>query len=181
MKRRLSGAVEVWKMGRRRVGGRVIGSLVENWPIKFSFESPLGSETVHQKFDCGHGRHLQCSSHKPRLVTKYSNKSDWWRESRRFTRWRFTNFTRSMSQSLSPECTPLKQEYDSCFNSWFEGYLEPAVAASLSTEARMEYSKQKAEEFEEKCGKIWKSYRSCVQVCNLSIGTSELIFSLSLV
>ena len=85
----------------------------------------------------------------------------------------------SMSQSLSKECTPLKQEYDTCFNSWFEGYLEPAVSAASSPEARTEYSKRKAEEFEEKCGKIWQSYRSCVQVYNLSIRTFDLIFSLS--
>ena len=31
-------------MGRRRVGGRVIGNSIENWPIRFGFES---SETVH--------------------------------------------------------------------------------------------------------------------------------------
>ncbi|KAF8812782.1 hypothetical protein BYT27DRAFT_7273261, partial [Phlegmacium glaucopus] len=30
--------------------------------------------------------------------------------------------------------TPLKQTYDSCFNSWFEGYLEPAVSTSSSAE-----------------------------------------------
>jgi TRIAP1/MDM35 family protein len=86
----------------------------------------------------------------------------------------------SMSQSLSKECTPLKQAYDTCFNSWFEGYLEPAVAASSSPEARTEYSKRKAEEFQEKCGKIWESYRSCVQVCIhlFSIGILyELILS----
>lgn len=69
-----------------------------------------------------------------------------------------------MSQSLAPQCTPLKQEYDSCFNSWFEGYLEPAVAASKSTEARAAYSKKKADEFQEKCGKIWEQYKACVQV-----------------
>lgn len=75
-------------------------------------------------------------------------------------------FQYTMSQSLSPECTPLKQAYDTCFNSWFEGYLEPAVSASSSsTEARAEYSKKKAEEFQGKCGKIWESYRSCIQVC----------------
>lgn len=69
-----------------------------------------------------------------------------------------------MAHSLSPECTPLKHEYDSCFNAWFEGYLEPAVASASSAEARAAYSKQKAEEFEQKCGKIWNSYRDCVQV-----------------
>jgi len=30
-------------------------------------------------------------------------------------------------RSLSPKCTPLKQRYDSCFNAWFEGYLQPAL------------------------------------------------------
>ena len=73
-----------------------------------------------------------------------------------------------MSQSLSPECTPLKHAYDACFNAWFEGYLRPAVALSSpnsTPEARAAYSKQKAEEYEEKCGKIWADYKACVQVC----------------
>ncbi|ORX37198.1 hypothetical protein BD324DRAFT_625140 [Kockovaella imperatae] len=30
-------------------------------------------------------------------------------------------------ESLSARCTPLKREYDSCFNAWFEGYLQPAL------------------------------------------------------
>jgi len=33
-------------------------------------------------------------------------------------------------RSLSPKCTPLKQQYDSCFNAWFEGYLQPALDSS---------------------------------------------------
>jgi TRIAP1/MDM35 family protein len=70
-----------------------------------------------------------------------------------------------MAQSLSDACTPLKQKYDSCFNAWFGGYLEPAVAASATLEKRAQYSKQKAEEFQEKCGAIWESYRECIQVC----------------
>jgi hypothetical protein len=69
-----------------------------------------------------------------------------------------------MAHSLEDRCTPLKLEYDSCFNSWFEGYLEPAVSVSASPENRAEYSKAKAEEYERKCGKIWASYRDCVQV-----------------
>jgi TRIAP1/MDM35 family protein len=69
-----------------------------------------------------------------------------------------------MAASLSSECTPLKTAYDSCFNAWFEGYLEPAVAASASKEQRTAYSKQKAEEYEEKCGKLWSSYKDCLQV-----------------
>ncbi|KAI0341323.1 hypothetical protein BDW22DRAFT_1296683, partial [Trametopsis cervina] len=66
-----------------------------------------------------------------------------------------------MAQSLSEECTPLKRQYDSCFNAWFEGYLEPAVAATPAE--RLKYSQDKAEEYEAKCGQIWSQYRSCVQ------------------
>lgn len=69
-----------------------------------------------------------------------------------------------MAHSLTAECTPLKLEYDSCFNAWFEGYLEPAVAASASPEKRAAYSKEKADEFDRKCGKIWEGYKTCVQV-----------------
>ncbi|CAA7263568.1 unnamed protein product [Cyclocybe aegerita] len=80
-----------------------------------------------------------------------------------------------MSQSLSPKCTPLKQNYDSCFNSWFEGYLEPAVAASNLPEARAAYSKKKADEFQEKCGKVWEEYKSCVQGAVKEAGLDKLL------
>lgn len=76
----------------------------------------------------------------------------------------YANLNPSMAHSLEERCTPLKLEYDSCFNSWFEGYLEPAVSVSASPENRAEYSKAKAEEYERKCGKIWATYRDCVQV-----------------
>ncbi|KIK90966.1 hypothetical protein PAXRUDRAFT_150653, partial [Paxillus rubicundulus Ve08.2h10] len=71
-----------------------------------------------------------------------------------------------MAHSLTPRCTPLKHAYDSCFNTWFEGYLEPAIKHSkdLPQGQRNEYAKQKAEEFEEKCGAIWAQYKGCVQV-----------------
>ncbi|KIM64145.1 hypothetical protein SCLCIDRAFT_1213559 [Scleroderma citrinum Foug A] len=71
-----------------------------------------------------------------------------------------------MAESLSPECTPLKHAYDSCFNSWFEGYLEPAVSHSktLLESQRNEYTKQKADEFERNCGAAWRQYKGCVQV-----------------
>ena len=69
-----------------------------------------------------------------------------------------------MSQSLSEECTPLKRKYDACFNAWFEGYLEPAVSASVTTEQRKKFSQEKAAEFERSCGKVWQEYRACVQV-----------------
>lgn len=79
-----------------------------------------------------------------------------------------------MAHSLAAECTPLKIEYDSCFNSWFEGYLEPAVSASATPDQRAKYSKQKAEEYENKCGKIWASYRECVQVRRLVLVPDDL-------
>lgn len=72
---------------------------------------------------------------------------------------------RTMASSLSAKCTPLKLEYDSCFNAWFEGYLEPLADPSTTTEERRERSAQKAREYEESCGKVWESYRECIQVC----------------
>jgi len=80
-----------------------------------------------------------------------------------------------MSQSLSPECTPLKQTYDACFNSWFEGYLEPAIAASSSPQATAAYSKKKADEFDQKCGKLWQNYKACVQVSDIQISSPSLL------
>jgi TRIAP1/MDM35 family protein len=68
-----------------------------------------------------------------------------------------------MAESLAPQCTPLKTAYDACFNSWFEGYLEPAVAASQTAD-REAYSKKKAEEYQQKCGKVWDEYKTCIQV-----------------
>ncbi|KAI0275658.1 mitochondrial distribution/morphology family 35/apoptosis [Russula aff. rugulosa BPL654] len=80
-----------------------------------------------------------------------------------------------MAHSLEDRCTPLKLEYDSCFNSWFEGYLEPAVSVSASPENRAEYSKAKAEEYERKCGKIWASYRDCVRKAVKDKGLDDLL------
>jgi len=69
-----------------------------------------------------------------------------------------------MASSLAEECTPLKHQYDSCFNAWFEGYIEP-VAEGTTPEQRKERSVEKAKEYEERCGKVWESYKVCVQVC----------------
>ncbi|KAH8116019.1 mitochondrial distribution/morphology family 35/apoptosis [Phellopilus nigrolimitatus] len=78
-----------------------------------------------------------------------------------------------MAHSLAEECTPLKHAYDSCFNAWFEGYLQPAVSAA--SEQRAEYTKAKADEFEEKCGKIWEGYRACVQKAVKDKGLDEML------
>lgn len=66
-----------------------------------------------------------------------------------------------MAHSLSPECTPLKQSYDSCFNTWFETYLKPLPSTATPSE-REEWTKGKTKEYEEKCGKVWEAYRDCV-------------------
>jgi len=66
--------------------------------------------------------------------------------------------------------------YDSCFNAWFEGYLEPAVAAaSTSQKHREAYSQQKAAEFQEKCGAVWESYKACVQKAVKNKGLDALL------
>ncbi|KAJ7287047.1 mitochondrial distribution/morphology family 35/apoptosis [Mycena rebaudengoi] len=68
-----------------------------------------------------------------------------------------------MADSLSPACTPLKHEYDSCFNVWFEGYLEPAISPSATDAQRAAHYQQKADEFQAKCGKVYEEYRNCIQ------------------
>lgn len=68
-----------------------------------------------------------------------------------------------MASSLSTDCTPLKLEYDACFNAWFEGYLEP-LTSHTTTEQRQERAAEKAREYEQRCGKVWETYKSCVQV-----------------
>ena len=71
-----------------------------------------------------------------------------------------------MSQSLSKECTPLKAEYDSCFNAWLESYLTPELRPDSISEqdwvARR--SKTKAKEYDDKCGDVWKAYSACIKV-----------------
>ncbi|KAI0030590.1 mitochondrial distribution/morphology family 35/apoptosis [Vararia minispora EC-137] len=78
-----------------------------------------------------------------------------------------------MAQSLAPECTSLKLKYDACFNSWFEGYLEPAVAVPSTDRAA--YARAKAEEYDRKCGAVWGSYRACVEKAMEEKGLSELV------
>ncbi|KAM6492457.1 Mitochondrial distribution/morphology family 35/apoptosis, partial [Amanita muscaria] len=80
-----------------------------------------------------------------------------------------------MADSLSAECTPLKQKYDSCFNAWFEGYLDPAIANNTSAEERAAYSKMKADEYQAKCGQIWEKYRECVQKAVKKRGLEKLL------
>ncbi|KAG8852496.1 hypothetical protein FRB96_008684 [Tulasnella sp. 330] len=84
-----------------------------------------------------------------------------------------------MAHSLSPECTPLKLEYDSCFNAWFEGYLQPMASFSsqgpLSREEKLAQNRKKAEDYEARCGKIWQSYRACVQKAVKGSGLTKML------
>jgi len=83
-----------------------------------------------------------------------------------------------MASSLSPQCTPLKHEYDNCFNSWFEGYLEPVVGSNgteASKQDREKHVKAKAEEYEHNCGKLWSAYKECVQKAVVEKGLEQLL------
>ncbi|KAJ7668982.1 hypothetical protein B0H17DRAFT_1086988 [Mycena rosella] len=57
---------------------------------------------------------------------------------------------------------PLKQEYDACFNLWFEGYLEPTPSSATDAQ-RIAHYQRKASEFESKCGKVYAEYQNCIQ------------------
>ncbi|TXT15988.1 hypothetical protein VHUM_00491 [Vanrija humicola] len=61
-------------------------------------------------------------------------------------------------RSLAEECTPLKQRYDSCFNLWFEGYLQQPLDTSGMTRAQI-----KAAEYERYCGAAWREYQGCLR------------------
>ncbi|KAF9809140.1 hypothetical protein IEO21_07541 [Rhodonia placenta] len=82
-----------------------------------------------------------------------------------------------MAHSVSEACTPLKREYDACFNAWFEGYLEPAVSASASADParRTTFAQEKAAEYERSCGKVWAQYRECVQGAVKEKGLDSLL------
>ncbi|KAG8755523.1 hypothetical protein FRC11_005974 [Ceratobasidium sp. 423] len=81
-----------------------------------------------------------------------------------------------MAESLSPKCTPLKHAYDTCFNAWFEGYLEPVTTGSGNQPTDQASRAQRmAAEYEEKCGKLWEGYRECVQRAVKGKGLTELL------
>ncbi|KAH7049472.1 hypothetical protein BKA62DRAFT_739298 [Auriculariales sp. MPI-PUGE-AT-0066] len=65
-----------------------------------------------------------------------------------------------MASSLTAECTPLKKEYDACFNGWFGVTLSPSI---------------QAEQYEKNCGALWASYRDCVHRAVESKGLMQLL------
>ncbi|CAO1639370.1 unnamed protein product [Sympodiomycopsis kandeliae] len=100
--------------------------------------------------------------------------------------------------SLSPECTPLKHRYDTCFNSWFEEYLSLGTDSSASSSSSTatpsgssfwgrsssanssnstmldskEKRKQLRLELDGKCGEVLKSYQDCVKK---ALGQREIL------
>ncbi|KAG8911455.1 hypothetical protein FRC00_006462 [Tulasnella sp. 408] len=79
-----------------------------------------------------------------------------------------------MAHSLSPECTPLKIAYDSCFNAWFEGYLQPAPRG-ISSQERLKRMELKRKEYDERCGKLWEDYRACLQKAVKDSGLTDML------
>ncbi|EDR01301.1 uncharacterized protein LACBIDRAFT_312227 [Laccaria bicolor S238N-H82] len=67
----------------------------------------------------------------------------------------------------------LQAKYDTCFNAWFEGYLEPAVAVSSSE--RSAYSQQRADEFGRTAGRFGNNISPCVQKAVMEKGLGELL------
>jgi TRIAP1/MDM35 family protein len=66
----------------------------------------------------------------------------------------------------------MKKAYDSCFNHWFDEYLQLAAPIPPTAgkgnpkveEERQAKIKAKAVQYEEKCGATWKAYRDCLEV-----------------
>ncbi|EJT99444.1 hypothetical protein DACRYDRAFT_23966 [Dacryopinax primogenitus] len=81
-----------------------------------------------------------------------------------------------MSHSLKPECTPLKHKYDACFNTWFEGYLQPPPGGkSESEEAQRQWQRDKRDEYERTCGKVWEGYRAYLDGALTEKGLDDLL------
>lgn len=79
-----------------------------------------------------------------------------------------------MAESLSSACTPLRRTYDTCFNSWLEGYLNaanPRLSAGqkpISTDEKRKRLKAQADLYEERCGATFREYQKCLQVLHPS-------------
>ncbi|KAG8985321.1 hypothetical protein FRB94_004193 [Tulasnella sp. JGI-2019a] len=83
-----------------------------------------------------------------------------------------------MASSLSAECTPLKQAYDTCFNSWFQRYLTPSTSPRtpvLTSEEKLAQNRAKAADYEARCGSLWQEYQACVQRAVEGNGLAELL------
>lgn len=95
-------------------------------------------------------------------------------------------FTLGQMNSMSSECTHLKQKYDRCFHNWFKSYLEASTGSLVGSEqygkdsesrrarrtslfTSSESDSQKLESlrarYETDCGALFAEYRNCIQVC----------------
>jgi len=91
---------------------------------------------------------------------------------------RFTDFVEEGLGQRSLRILEQLREYDSCFNSWFEGYLEPLSNSSGSPSTGVERerrSREQAEEYERKCGSLWRNYKECVQKAVTQRGLDKLL------
>lgn len=87
--------------------------------------------------------------------------------------------------SMSPECTHLKQRYDQCFHNWFKLYLEASTESKIKEEQNKRNTdswrsgrasfftsshsnSQNLEalraQYEKDCGAFFNEYRECIQV-----------------
>jgi len=100
------------------------------------------------------------------------------------------SFPLGQMNSMSPECTELKQKYDRCFHNWFKSYLEASTRAlgeaeqysnepgswrsrgtSLFTSSQNTSQKLAAlrARYDNDCGTLFTKYRECIQVRFLAI------------
>ena len=65
--------------------------------------------------------------------------------------------------SIDSECTPLKKQYDDCFNAWFKEYFLSGRRAEVT--------------HEEACGSLFTKYQACLQVFQILILISYIFIS----
>ncbi|KXS16850.1 UPF0203-domain-containing protein [Gonapodya prolifera JEL478] len=66
-----------------------------------------------------------------------------------------------MASSLAPQCTPLKREYDTCFNKWYaESFLKGAYEPGVSSNGNGGVGEQGKARTE--CDELFEKYRACV-------------------
>ena len=88
----------------------------------------------------------------------------------------------TLMDSIKPECTPLKHEYDRCFNAWFKDYLEAASSTSTDKSGAWitpsifggDKLAQLRTRYDTDCGHIFRKYQACVKaaVAELELGPS---------
>jgi len=82
-----------------------------------------------------------------------------------------------MANSVNPACNAFKRQYDSCFNTWFEQYLNTSLPSSGNNNSKPdpEVLRSKGKELESKCGDLFKTYRRCIESDLEAKGLNELL------